>query len=109
IERVRLGWRKAVSEVVKYPLKVADFYDEPEAFSEYILAIEGVRLVRGYGAFCRLAEKFKPGGKLSDISCPVCGQTGFIEKMASYEPACHFKRQSWGWQFLPHAPPGEAL
>ncbi|GAI83965.1 unnamed protein product, partial [marine sediment metagenome] len=61
IERVSLGWRKAVSEVVKYPMKVVDFYDEPEAFGEYILAIEGVRLVRGYGAFCRLAEKFRPG------------------------------------------------
>ncbi|MBA7673348.1 hypothetical protein ES703_81543 [subsurface metagenome] len=105
IEAVHLHWRKAVFEVVKYPLKVADFYDEPKAFREYVLAIEGVRLVRGYGAFCRLAEKFKPSGKLADISCPVCGQTGYIEKIASYEPASHFEHVGWGWRHLPHGPP----
>jgi len=102
---VLIDWRRAMSEVVKYPMKMADFYNEPKAFVEYVGAIDGVRLVRGYGAFARLAEKFKPSGKLSEMSCPACGKTGFIEKLARYEPACHFKRAPWGWQFLPHAPP----
>jgi hypothetical protein len=94
-----------MSEVVKYPLKIADFYDQPKAFAEYVGVIDGVRLVRGYGAFYRLAEKFKPSGKLSEIPCPRCGQKGFVEKIASFEPACHFKRRPWGYEFLPNAPP----
>ncbi len=102
---VIIDWRRAMSEVVKYPLKIADFYDEPKAFAEYVGVIDGVRLVRGYGAFYRLAEKFKPSGKLSEIPCPRCGQTGFVEKIASYQPACDFKRAPWGWQYLPNAPP----
>jgi len=105
IDPVYVDWRKAMSEVVKYPLKLTDLYNKPKLLAEYVRAIKGVRLVRGYGAFCRFAEQFKPSGKLSDIPCPKCGQTGYIEKIASYEPASHFKRTSWGWQFLPHAPP----
>ncbi|GAI59666.1 unnamed protein product [marine sediment metagenome] len=100
-----VDWRKAMSEVVKYPLKLTDLYNKPKLLAEYVRAIKGVRLVRGYGAFYRFAEQFKPSGKLSNIPCPKCGQTGYIEKIASYEPAAHFKRTSWGWQFLPHAPP----
>ncbi|GAJ08828.1 unnamed protein product, partial [marine sediment metagenome] len=35
----------------------------------------------------------------------ACGQKGFVEKIASYQPACDFKRVPWGWQYLPNAPP----
>jgi len=105
ISVVQTSWPKAVSEVVKYPLKVADFYDKPGPFAEYLSAIEGVRLVRGYGVFCRVAEKFKPHGKLDEIPCPRCGEIGYIEKLSNNEPAYKFERRVWGWEYLPNAPP----
>jgi hypothetical protein len=109
IEKPKPPLANAIRELVKYPLKPVSFYHQPEALGQYALAIQGLKLIRGYGCFAHLAESFKGHGRLSDIPCPRCGGKDFMEKIGDREPLSKFIARDWGLEYMPNSPPGPVL
>lgn len=97
IRKVYGGWQKGVKEVVKYPSKVVTFYQEPELLREFIEATEGVHLIRGYGSFYRIRQRYHL--KRGEVECPVCGEQGYLEIIGNHEPIVKFTRKEWGWLY----------
>ena len=59
-----------IREVVKYATKMVDFVDDSALLGEFIMAVEGMKLVQGTGALYKVSPHKATDGK---HKCPVCG------------------------------------
>jgi hypothetical protein len=70
---IRAADAGTVRELIKYVTKLSDLIADPPALSEFLTAIDSLRLLRTYGSFFRLTvdDEENPG-----VCCPDCEKAG---------------------------------